>query len=112
MSEGRSSRNCSTPAPPPSTLPQSSGRRSAVPSGGDGRRSDTALDAGRKRWSIQRTPMAFHAAVTQPEGDEETPRACSRVDQDGFVVQSLRRWQYRRDGQKPTKRAQFTLDQL
>jgi len=31
---------------------------------------------------------------------------------DGFVVRSLRRWQYRRGGQRPTKRAQFTGDQL
>src|SRR3954452_5609289 len=31
---------------------------------------------------------------------------------DGFVVKSLRRWQYRRGGQRPTKRAPFTGDQL
>jgi hypothetical protein len=31
---------------------------------------------------------------------------------DGFVVQSLRRWQYRRGGQRPTKRPKFTWDQL
>jgi group II intron reverse transcriptase/maturase len=31
---------------------------------------------------------------------------------DGFVVQSLRRWQYRRGGQRPTKRPKFTRDQL
>jgi len=31
---------------------------------------------------------------------------------DRFVVQSLRRWQYRRGGQRPTKRAPFTGDQL
>ena len=31
---------------------------------------------------------------------------------DYFVVQSLRRWQYRRGGQRPTKRAPFTGDQL
>jgi len=31
---------------------------------------------------------------------------------DGFVVRSLRRWQYRRGGQRPTKRAPFTGDQL
>ena len=31
---------------------------------------------------------------------------------DGFVVQSLRRWQYRRGGQRPTKRPMFTWDQL
>jgi len=31
---------------------------------------------------------------------------------DGFVVQSLRRWQYRRGGQRPTKRAPFTGAQL
>ena len=29
-----------------------------------------------------------------------------------FVVKSLRRWQYRRGGQRPTKRAPFTGDQL
>ena len=31
---------------------------------------------------------------------------------DRFVVKSLRRWQYRRGGQRPTKRAPFTGDQL
>jgi hypothetical protein len=31
---------------------------------------------------------------------------------DTFVVKSLRRWQYRRGGQRPTKRAPFTGDQL
>jgi RNA-directed DNA polymerase len=31
---------------------------------------------------------------------------------DGFVVMSLRRWQHRRGGQRPTKRAPFTGDQL
>ena len=31
---------------------------------------------------------------------------------DAFVVQSLRRWQYRRGGQRPTKRPFFTWDQL
>jgi RNA-directed DNA polymerase len=31
---------------------------------------------------------------------------------DYFVVKSLRRWQYRRGGQRPTKRALFTGDQL
>jgi RNA-directed DNA polymerase len=31
---------------------------------------------------------------------------------DGFVVKSLRRWQYRRGGQRPSKRAPFTGDQL
>src|SRR5450755_4180184 len=31
---------------------------------------------------------------------------------DYFVVQSLRRWQYRRGGQRPTKRAPFTGNQL
>jgi group II intron reverse transcriptase/maturase len=31
---------------------------------------------------------------------------------DYFVVQSLHRWQYRRGGQRPTKRAPFTGDQL
>jgi len=31
---------------------------------------------------------------------------------DYFVVKSLRRWQYRRGGQRPTKRAPFTGDQL
>jgi len=31
---------------------------------------------------------------------------------DSFVVKSLRRWQYRRGGQRPTKRAPFTGDQL
>ena len=31
---------------------------------------------------------------------------------DGFVVQSLRRWQFRRGGQRPTKRPSFTWDQL
>jgi len=31
---------------------------------------------------------------------------------DGFVVKSLRRWQYRRGGQRPTKRAPYTGDQL
>jgi RNA-directed DNA polymerase len=31
---------------------------------------------------------------------------------DHFVVKSLRRWQYRRGGQRPTKRAPFTSDQL
>ena len=31
---------------------------------------------------------------------------------DGFVVQSLRQWQYRRGGQRPKKRPQFTWDQL
>ena len=31
---------------------------------------------------------------------------------DAFVVKSLRRWQYRRGGQRPTKRTPFTGDQL
>ena len=31
---------------------------------------------------------------------------------DGFVVKSLRRWQYRRGGQRATKRAPYTGDQL
>jgi len=31
---------------------------------------------------------------------------------DSFVVKSLRRWQYRRGGQRPTKRTPFTGDQL
>ena len=31
---------------------------------------------------------------------------------DRFVVQRLRRWQYRRGGQRPTQRAPFTGDQL
>jgi hypothetical protein len=31
---------------------------------------------------------------------------------DYFVVKSLRRWQYRRGGQRPTKRAPYTGDQL
>jgi len=31
---------------------------------------------------------------------------------DGFVVKSLRGWQYRRGGQRPTKRKPFTGDQL
>ena len=31
---------------------------------------------------------------------------------DYFVVKSLRRWQYRRGGQRPTKRAPLTGDQL
>jgi RNA-directed DNA polymerase len=31
---------------------------------------------------------------------------------DSFVVMSLRRWQYRRGGQRPTKRVPFTGDQL
>ena len=31
---------------------------------------------------------------------------------DGFVFRSLRRWQYRRGGQRPTKRAPFTGNQL
>jgi RNA-directed DNA polymerase len=31
---------------------------------------------------------------------------------DAFVVQSLRRWQYRRGGQRPTKRPMFTWNQL
>ncbi len=31
---------------------------------------------------------------------------------DAFVVQSLRRWQYRRGGQRTTKRPMFTWDQL
>ena len=94
--------------------------------------------------------LAFHAAMAEPEGDEETSRARPRVDQqaaereesradhcgtdarasrlgdlfrtgnadrefnkmDTFVVTSLRCWQYRRGGQRPTKRAPFTGDQL
>ena len=61
---------------------------------------------------------AFHAAVAEPEGDEETPGPCTRnADRefnkmDGLVVKSLRRWQYRRGGQRPTKRAPFTGAQL
>jgi RNA-directed DNA polymerase len=31
---------------------------------------------------------------------------------DGFVVNSLRRWQYRRGGQRPTNRPMYTWDQL
>lgn len=31
---------------------------------------------------------------------------------DGFVVYSLRRWQHRRGGQRPTRRPRFTWDQL
>jgi group II intron reverse transcriptase/maturase len=31
---------------------------------------------------------------------------------DGYVVQRLRRWQYRRGGQRPTKRPKFTWEQL
>ncbi len=31
---------------------------------------------------------------------------------DSFVVQSLRRWQYRRGGQRATRRPPFTWDQL
>jgi len=31
---------------------------------------------------------------------------------DSFVVQSLRRWQYRRGGQRPTRRPLFTWEQL
>ena len=31
---------------------------------------------------------------------------------DYFVVKSLRRWQHRRGGQRPTKRAPYTGDQL
>jgi RNA-directed DNA polymerase len=31
---------------------------------------------------------------------------------DAFVIQSLRRWQYRRGGQRPTKRPRFTWEQL
>jgi hypothetical protein len=31
---------------------------------------------------------------------------------DYFVVRSLRRWQFRRGGQRPTKRAPFQFDQL
>ena len=31
---------------------------------------------------------------------------------DGYVVRSLRRWQNPRGGQRPTKRAPFTGDQL
>jgi group II intron reverse transcriptase/maturase len=31
---------------------------------------------------------------------------------DGFVVRRIRRWQYRRGGQRPTKRAPYTGDQL
>ena len=31
---------------------------------------------------------------------------------DGFVIRSLRRWQYRRGGQRATKRPPFTGDQL
>ena len=31
---------------------------------------------------------------------------------DGFVFRSLRRWQYRRGGQRPAKRAPFTGDQI
>ena len=31
---------------------------------------------------------------------------------DGFVVKSLRRWQYRRGGQRPTKRTPYTGDRL
>ena len=31
---------------------------------------------------------------------------------DAYVVSSLRRWQYRRGGQRPTKRKPFTGDQL
>jgi hypothetical protein len=31
---------------------------------------------------------------------------------DGFVVKSLRRWQYRRGGQRATKRAPYTGQQL
>ncbi len=31
---------------------------------------------------------------------------------DAFVEQSLRRWQYRRGGQRPTTRPKFTWDQL
>jgi hypothetical protein len=94
--------------------------------------------------------LAFHAAVAEPEGDEEASGTRARVDQqaakraesgtdhretharasrvgnyfptgnadrvfnkmDYFVVKSLRRWQYRRGGQRPTKRAPFTGNQL
>jgi hypothetical protein len=31
---------------------------------------------------------------------------------DGFVFRSLRRWQYRRGGQRPTKRAPFSSELL
>jgi hypothetical protein len=31
---------------------------------------------------------------------------------DSFVTRSLRRWQYRRGGQRPTKRLPFTRQQL
>jgi hypothetical protein len=31
---------------------------------------------------------------------------------DYFVIQSLRRWQYRRGGQRPAKRPKFTWDRL
>lgn len=37
-------------------------------------------------------------------------RAFNKMD--GFVGKSLRRWQYRRGGQRPTKRAPFTGDQI
>jgi hypothetical protein len=37
-------------------------------------------------------------------------RAFNKMDY--FVVKRLRRWQYRRSGQRPTKRAPFTGDQL
>jgi hypothetical protein len=95
-------------------------------------------------------PLAFHAAVAESEGDEETSGSRARVNQqaakrarseadhrqtdarasrlgelfpdgecrpgdnkmDSFVVKSLRRWQYRRGGQRPTKRAPFTGGQL
>ena len=43
-------------------------------------------------------------------GSFKADRECNKMD--GFVVQSLRRWQYRRGGQRPTKRPTFTWDQL
>ena len=61
----------------------------------------------------------------QPESLRLCRRLCRRIGyfrtgnadrefnkMEGFVVKSLRRWQYRRGGQRPTKRAPFTGDQL
>ena len=43
-----------------------------------------------------------------PDGNAD--REINKMD--GYVVRSLRSWQYRRGGQRPTKRAPFAGDQL
>jgi RNA-directed DNA polymerase len=67
-----------------------------------------------QRWPSPKATKKLRDRVRELTSKRQSGKDVKQIiaKMDSFVVQSLRRWQFRRGGQRPTKRAPFSSSQL